>query len=80
MKEREIQLRKEVEEGAENPSILKLHQMIEVVCLLYKNDDPGIVVEDENGEIRNITFAWYDKEREMLRLTVGETVFKDEVV
>lgn len=80
MKEREEQLRKEVEAGATDPSMLKLHEMIEVVLLLYKDNNPGIVVEDENGEVRNITGAWYDKQREMLRLTVGETIFKDGTV
>lgn len=80
MQEREEQLRKEVEAGTNNPTMTKLHEMIEVVLLLYQNDNPGIVVEDENGEVRNITGAWYDKQREMLRLTVGETIFKDGIV
>ena len=56
----------------------KLHEMMEVAMLLY--DNAGVVVEDEDGEIRNITFAWYDKKREMLRLTVGGTIFKDGTV
>lgn len=36
-----------------------------------------VVVEDEEGEIRNIVYAWYDKERGMVRLSVAETKFED---
>lgn len=36
-----------------------------------------VVVEDEEGEIRNITYAWYDKERGMVRISVAETKFED---
>lgn len=78
MKDREEELKKGVEAGSKDPSITRLHDMIEIVCLLYKENNPGIVVEDENGEVRNITFAWYDKQREMLRMTIGGTRFEDE--
>lgn len=63
--------------GSSNPSMLKLHEMTGDTALLFGDDDPGVVVEDENGEIRHITYAWYDKERQMLRLTIGETKFED---
>lgn len=79
-KEREDQLRNEVETGHKDPAPLVVKNMIEIVHLLYDrplNDSPGLVVEDENGEIRHITFAWYDKQRDMIRLTVGETKFED---
>lgn len=38
-----------------------------------------VVVEDENGEIRNITYAWYDNLNGMVRLSVAGTVFQDAV-
>ena len=40
-------------------------------------DPVPIVVEDENGEIRNITYAWYDNLRGMVRLSIADTVFQD---
>ena len=36
-----------------------------------------VVVEDEEGEIRNIAYAWFDKERGMVRISVAETKFED---
>ena len=36
-----------------------------------------IVVEDEEGEIRNITYAWYDNLRGMVRLSIADTKFED---
>lgn len=36
-----------------------------------------VFVEDENGRLENITHIWYDKERGMIRLTVGDVEFQD---
>ena len=36
-----------------------------------------VVVEDENGRIANISYAWFDKERGMVRISVAETKFED---
>jgi hypothetical protein len=41
------------------------------------HDTTAVMVEDENGEVRNVEFAWYDKERDMLRLTLRKTKFED---
>lgn len=47
---------------------------------LINSECPGkaaVVVEDENCEVRYVEYAWYDKERDMLRLTLRETKFED---
>ena len=36
-----------------------------------------VAVEDDNGECRLVTFAWYDEQRKMLRLTLEHTLFID---
>lgn len=41
------------------------------------NNDIPIFAEDENGRLENITYAWYDRSRKMIRLTVGDVEFKD---
>lgn len=47
---------------------------------LINSDCPGkaaVVVEDEFCEVRHVDYAWYDKERQMLRLTLRKTKFED---
>lgn len=64
--------------SAENPTPAQLLDGISNAMLITPADEElGVVVEDEEGEIRNITNMWYDKERGMLRLTIGETRFQD---
>lgn len=39
--------------------------------------DVAIVVEDSEGEIRPIVYAWYDATRDMVRLSLEDTRFQD---
>lgn len=48
-----------------------------IVEMIKNGEYPTIAVEDENGELRPITFAWFDKELNIVRLTIGHTEFKD---
>ena len=36
-----------------------------------------IVVEDSEGECRPLVYAWYDKEQDMVRLSLEYTRFED---
>ncbi len=62
----------------ENPDWNDIASGIEKAALAYNgSEEIGVVVEDTEGEIRNITAMWYDRVREMVRLKIGNTKFED---
>ena len=64
--------------GFSNPDPFKLAECIQKAILYNQsNEEIGVVVEDEEGEIRNIGYVWFDQERQMLRLTIQKTKFED---
>lgn len=70
-------LKWDVDTANPNPQEL-MNGIAKSMLRLPLDSELGVVVEDENGEIRNITYMWFDREREMLRLTIGDTLFVDE--
>lgn len=47
--------------------------------LVLKNNVPevSVLVEDENGRCEYISYIWYDKTRDMIRMTVRGVEFVD---
>ena len=56
-------------------NIVRLIQLSELRVPL--GETIGVVVEDENCEVRNIDYAWFDRTRNMVRLTLRKTKFED---
>ena len=72
-------LLKKATSGITNPTPIEIATVIQQGMLVDNNppEDFGIMVEDELGECRNICHVWYDQQRGMVRLSIGETKFED---
>lgn len=64
---------KDLKEG----TAYELVQALQDIALAVGKVGLSVMVEDEEGRVEHISALWYDRERDMIRMSVNDVKFED---